>query len=511
MDIKNLTAKLHPLERVVLPILKEENELQIIVKKSKLKEVEVTRALQWLENKSLLKISTEKKKIVSLDRNGLRYKKEGLPEKAFLNALSDDYKGLNVITKKSKLSREEVNACLGLLKRKLAIEVQKGEVLQVKITEQGKKVLDKPTFEEQFINKEFPLDLEEIKDIDKFAFDELKKRKDILKIEEVRLITIELTEIGKKLASVDLGGEVVNRLTAGMLKTGNWKDKQFRAYDVEINVPKRYPGKKHFVNQALDYGKEVWIEMGFKEMTGNMTTTSFWCFDALFTPQDHPVREMQDTFYLDESVGKGKLPEQELVNKVKAAHENGGNTGSKGWQYKWNPEEAKKILMRTHTTILTSQTLAKLKEEDLPAKFFAIGKCFRNETLDWSHLFEFNQTEGIVVDKNVNFRHLLGYLRNFAKKMGYPKVRFRPAFFAYTEPSVEGDVYDPVHKKWIEFIAAGVLRPEVVKPLLGKDIPILAWGPGIDRILAGYFNITDIRDLYKNDLKQIREMKIWLK
>jgi phenylalanyl-tRNA synthetase alpha chain len=147
----------------------------------------------------------------------------------------------------------------------------------------------------------------------------------------------------------------------------------------------------------------------------------------------------------------------------------------------------------------------------LPAKFFAVGKCFRNESLDFSHLFEFNQTEGIVIDPDANFKHLLGYLKAFARKMGYERVRFRPAYFPYTEPSVEGDVYDPVHKKWIEVIAAGIFRPEVVKPLLGEDIPVLAWGPGIDRMITGAYGITDIRQLYQNDVKQLREMKEWMK
>ncbi len=147
--------------------------------------------------------------------------------------------------------------------------------------------------------------------------------------------------------------------------------------------------------------------------------------------------------------------------------------------------------------------------KDLPKKFFAVGRNFRNETLDWSHLFEFNQFEGIVVDKNANFRHLLGYLKEFFKKIGYPQARFRPAHFPYTEPSVEIDVFHPVHKKWIELGGAGIFRPEVVVPLLGEWVPVLAWGPGLDRQLMEYFQITDIRDLYSNDLKQLREIKKW--
>jgi len=511
MELKSLISKLHPLERQVLPILKSETELSAIVKISQLDEISVMRALQWLENKEVLKIDKKEKKIVNLDTNGIKYKEEGFPERKFLEALTTEFQSLTTIAKKSKLETEEINACIGILKRKLAIDVKKEEELMVKLGPQADKILKDGTFEEQLLKKGFPLDLDSIQDTEKLAFDELKKRKNFLKIEDEKKLTITLTDLGKQLVNEDLSGEFVNRLTTGMLKTGSWKDKAFRAYDVEINVPKVYPGKKHFVNQAVEYAKQVWIDMGFKEMTGDMVATSFWCFDSLFVPQDHPAREMQDTFFLGGDLEKGQLPNKELLEKVKNMHENGGNTGSKGWQYTWSDDITQTNVLRTHTTILSAKTLSQLKSEDLPAKFFALGKNFRNEALDWKHLFEFNQTEGIVIDKNANFRHLLGYLKEFFKKMGFPKARFRPAYFPYTEPSVEIDVFHPIKNEWVEIGGAGMFRPEVVVPLLGENIPVLAWGPGFDRLILDNYDITDIRELYKNDLKQLREMKVWLK
>lgn len=167
--------------------------------------------------------------------------------------------------------------------------------------------------------------------------------------------------------------------------------------------------------------------------------------------------------------------------------------------------------MRTHTTCLSAQTLAKLKKEEIPAKFFAIGKVFRNETIDWKHNIEFNQTEGIVIDKNANFKHLLGYLKQFLKKMGYDKIRIRPGYFPYTEPSVEIDVWNPEKKIWLELVGAGIFRPEVTIPLLGEWVPVLAWGPGFDRILMDYYKVKDLRDLYKNDITKLRGMKFWMK
>ncbi len=511
MDLKSLVAKLHPLERTVLPVLTSARELDKIIKATGLQEIEVMRALQWLENKEILKLHIQVHKMIHLDRNGLLYQKQGLPEKHFLAVLSPEFKGLNIIIKKSRLSREEVNACLGMLKRKGTIDVQKGEVLQVRITPAGSTHLQEHTVEEKFLQQQFPLLAQDIPGSQQKVLQDLLQRKEFLKIEESKKISIELTELGKTVQALDTSIEVINRLTAKQLQSGEWKEKVFRAYDVESKVPRRYGGRKHFVTQATEYATQIWLEMGFREMSGKMVSTSFWCFDALFVPQDHPAREMQDTFFLSGSVEKGKLPESKIVQRVKAMHELGKEASSAGWGYHWNEEEARKNVLRTHTTLLSAQTLAGLKEKDLPAKFFAIGKNFRNEVLDWKHLSEFNQTEGIVIDQKVNFRHLLGYLKQFFRKMGFPQARFRPAYFPYTEPSVEIDVFHPLKKEWVELGGAGIFRPEVVVPLLGKDIPVLAWGPGFDRIILDYYSITDIRELYKNDLQQLREMKMWLK
>jgi len=334
-------------------------------------------------------------------------------------------------------------------------------------------------------------------------------RKEIIEINESQIITYELTETGRKLAGENLSEmkNYIEVLSPEMLRTNSWKGKKFRRYDILSPVPKICGGKRHFVNQSIEYGRKIWTELGFKEMTGKIIQPSFWNFDALFTAQDHPVRELQDTFYLDKI---GMLPDKKLVGSVKEAHEKGVG-GSTGWKYLWNEENAKRMVLRTHTTVLSALTLSSLKKSEMPAKFFAIGKNFRNETVDWSHGFEFNQTEGIVVDKNLTFRHLLGYLKEFFSKMGFEKIRFRPAYFPYTEPSVEIDIFHPEKKCWLELGGAGIFRPEVTIPLLGEEIPVLAWGPGFDRILMDYYEIKDLREMYKNDINQLRKMKVWIK
>jgi phenylalanyl-tRNA synthetase alpha chain len=510
MEIEKLVESLHPLERKAVPFLNKCNTLKELMQHTSLSEAEAMRALQWLENKEILKIHSEVKETLELDKNGQEYIKAGLPERRFLKALEKKILPINQIGKEAALTPEEATVCLGLLKSKAAIEIDKGVVT---ITDQGRKALSQTWLEEAFLKRvaDGLVTPSDISPEEKFALDIFKKRKEIIKIDVEKIKRFELTDTGKALADhkIEIKG-TIDRLTPEILKESSWKDKAFRRYDVKINVPKVGRGKRHFVNQANDYARRVWLDMGFKEMEGPMTNTCFWNFDALFTAQDHPVRDMQDAFYL-KNPKQGKLPGKQVVDKVKAMHEHGGDIDSPGWQYNWDPEVAQRLVLRTHTTVLSARTLANLKKEDMPAKFFALGRNYRNEALDWSHLFELNQTEGIVVDANANFRHLLGYLKRFFAKMGFPKARFRPAYFPYTEPSVEIDVFHPVHKKWVELGGAGMFRPEVVEPLLGEAIPVLAWGPGSDRILMEYYGINDIRDLYKNDLSQLRKMKHWMR
>ncbi len=340
--------------------------------------------------------------------------------------------------------------------------------------------------------------------------DELKKRKQLITPEETTTISITLTDLGQHLTKTKLNFDFIEAVTPDIIRNNAWTTKDFRSYDLTAPVPAITGGKRHFTNQAFNYARDIWKNLGFQEMTGTKTQTSFWNFDVLFTPQDHPARELQDTYYIKQPE-KGNLPQ--FWKAIKAVHENGGTTGSTGWKGTWNPEEAQRNILRTHTTCLSVQTLRKIKEEKipLPCKFFAIGRVFRNETLDWKHLFEFNMTEGIVVDENANFQHLLGYLRTFFSAMGFPKARFRPGPFPYTSPSVEIDVWHPTRKTWVELGGAGMLRPEVVEPIMGRYLPVLAWGPGLDRTIMNYYNFTSVQDMNINDIEQLRTIKTWMK
>lgn len=503
MDEKKLIESLSPNERKIIPYL--DDTLSNICKKTNLDKVSVNRALTYLENKKIIEIEKSSEKFVEIGLNGALYKTKGLPERRLLELLDEKrILPLQEAKKNSKLSDEEFKASIGVLKKKALIELKNGKI----IINASQKEIAKKTPEELLIES-LPKKFSELSEEQKYALENLKQRKSIVEILEKKKIKIRETPLGKKLKNIKINEKnLIETITPEILrKEQNWKKKKFRRYDVTSNVPKIYGGKTHFINQSIDYARKIWIEMGFTEMSGPIIQSSFWNFDALFTAQDHPVREMQDTFFIDKSIKD--LPEK-IIKKIKDAHEKGVDK-SKGWGYNWDEEIARKLVLRTHTTALSAKTISKLKISDLPKKFFSIGKCFRNETVDWSHGFEFYQTEGIVIDKNANFRQLIGYLKEFYKKMGFDKIRIRPGYFPYTEPSLEIEAWHKEKQTWIELGGAGIFRPEVTIPLLGENIPILAWGQGFDRIIMDYFQIKDLRELYKNNLTQLRKIKYWMK
>lgn len=506
--MESLVRTLHPLERAVLQKLVDGTTFRALARETGMQEVETMRALQWLENKEVLTLENKNTVTIHLDKNGEEAFENALPERAILNELKNNPGTIQELAERAKIDSRGAGAAVGILKKKNYVTLEAGTL---NITKEGKDA-DVKTPLELLIQKigKKTQGHDALSKEEQALIKDSQKRSLFKEIEERDRI-IHLTKLGKKLLKADLSKEYSERVTTDDLKTGAWKEKEYRSYDVTINVPTKTYGKKHFVNEAIDGIKQVWIELGFQEMDGDMVQTAFWDLDALFVPQDHPAREMQDTFYLD-APGQ-KIEDTQAYKRVKAVHENGGDTGSLGWRTPFDKEESEQLLLRTHTTVLSARTLREIGKgnKSIPGKFFAVNSVFRNEDLDWKHLFEFHQVEGIVVDPNASFAHLLGYLELFFKKVGYEKVRFRPAHFPYTEPSVEVDGWHPEKKQWIELTGAGLFRPEVTKTLIGKETPVLAWGIGMERSISEYFGITDIRQLYGNDLKQLRTMKKWVK
>jgi phenylalanyl-tRNA synthetase alpha chain len=326
---------------------------------------------------------------------------------------------------------------------------------------------------------------------------ELLKRGILQESETVRY-TITITPAGLALAKkgLDFRGET-GTLTREQIISGEWKNLNLRRYDVTKLPKKAYPGKVHPYQRIIAEMREILLEMGFTELYGGIVQQSYWNFDALFQPQDHPAREMQDTFYLRET-----LPLPPGYEKVKAMHISGGETSSTGWGGIWKEEKAEQCVLRTHTTSVSIQYLA--KNPNPPVKAFCIGRVYRRETIDTTHLAEFEQLEGIVMDEGVTFGNLLGILREFYHRMGFEGVRFKPSYYPYTEPSLDAEVYVE-GIGWIEMGGAGVFREEVTAPL-GINYPVLAWGLGVSRIAMLRLGLKDLRFLHKSDVAFLREM-----
>ncbi len=253
MDIKTIIESLHPLEQKAVGHLKSCSTLSDLVVASGLSEVEAMRAMQWLENKGVLKITAEVKEVIKLSENGKLYLSKGLPERRFLESVKDKELMLADIMKVAELSKEELNACIGLLKKKAAMNYAHGNI---SITEQGKKILSKEWLEESFLKKveSGEVAVSDLSPEEKFSYDIFLKRKDIVNPVLLKTKRFVLTSFGEELCSSKITiGETEDRLTPEMLKSGEWKDKTFRRYDVGINVPNVNRGKRHFVNQSVDY------------------------------------------------------------------------------------------------------------------------------------------------------------------------------------------------------------------------------------------------------------------
>ncbi len=504
MDLKKIVKSLHHLEREVLPVLDKYSSLKDIINITRLPEVKVMRALQWLQNKKLVKIKEDSREIINLDVNGKKYLKEGLPEKKLLESIRKKELSINQAKKEANLTGEELNIGLGALREKAAIFITKEK--KIKILDQGKNILEGGFLEERFLNKEFPVEVSELKDEEKLVFKNLKKRKNIIKVDKKTLKTAKLTEIGKEILESGIKiGDVVDKLTSQMLKTNAWEGKKFRRYDIKINVPKIFGSKKQPYRRFLDEVRQKFLALGFKEMNGPIVETEFWNMDVLFMPQFHSARDIHQGYYIKKPNYAADLP-KDLVYNVKKAHENGFNTGSRGWQYEFDVERTHRYILRTQGTALSARTLAS-ESLEIPGKYFAIVRCFRYDIIDHQHLPDFNQVEGIVVGEGLNFRHLKGLLKQFAEKFAQTdQIKITPGYFPFTEPSAELHAKHP-DLGWIELAGSGIFRPEMCKPL-GINVPVLAWGIGIDRIAMFKLGIKDIRELFSYDLNFLRNSKV---
>lgn len=305
--------------------------------------------------------------------------------------------------------------------------------------------------------------------------------------------------------------KVATDLTRENLQRGDWKELEFKEYNFNAKGQPAEGGHLHPLLKVRRQLQMIFLQMGFEEMpTNNFVESSFWNFDALFQPQQHPARDSHDTFFLQAPSTTKMLPE-DYVERVKHVHEHGGY-GSRGYGYDWKREEANKNLLRTHTTAVSSRMLYLLAQKPFaPKKYYSIDRVFRNEAVDRTHLAEFHQIEGLVCDRGLTLGDLIGVLQDFFSRLGMSQLRFKPAYNPYTEPSMEIFSYHEGLKKWVEIGNSGMFRPEMLLPMgLPEDVRVIAWGLSLERPTMILYGVDNIRDLFghKVDLGLIKRNPI---
>lgn len=465
-------------------------------------DVEVMGAASWLASKGLAEVTETQTRYFSL--TDPKSVEGGLPERKAIVALEKAGGSMSLQGLAEAMPGGEDKIAVGWLKRKNLADMSKGpEGTILTLTDTGRKALKEEMPEEKLIKKLSKGPVKE-KDADAEVVKALKGRQRMISdIVEVRR-EIKITKEGKKILDAGITvGEEITQVTDELIQSGRWRDAEFRKYDVRAFAPAVFPAKKNPLSRLAAEIRKLFTEMGFEEVDGEYVVPAFWNLDVLFIPQDHPARELQDTFYL-ESPGKIMVDEEKLMAKVAKIHEDGGDTGSVGWGGKWSREMAEKALLRTHTTINTITYLHGNPEP--PAKVFSLSRIFRKEAVDSTHLPEFTQIEGIVLDESASFDMLVGMIKEFYSKMGFDTIRIRPAYFPYTEPSLEVEVF--FNGKWMELGGAGMFRPEVLAPM-GVKHPVMAWGFGFERLAMLKWGITDIRDLYISDMDYLRNTSLF--
>lgn len=506
MPEKDVAEQLSYFEKMVLKALDQLRSAspEDIRRESGLEQlVEVMNASSWLQAKGLVKIDESITKSFSL--RSPKAADKPLPERVALEMLAARPGGkgsMADLKRAGTLTNGEIAIALGWIRKKGWGDVSKeGKDTIITVTGKGKEALRSKGEDELLIERMANGEVSETEE-KREILESLKQRKDIVNERHLTSRIITLTEEGARIAAMPFDvREEVAQLTPNLIQSGRWREVEVRKYDVKAFAPMVYGGRRHPLTLLLERTRSVFLNMGFTEVTGDFVESAFWNMDVLFTAQDHPAREMQDTFYVKDPARIDISQDKGLVEKVEQVHENGWTTGSLGWRYKWSRAEAERALLRTHTTVNSVRYIARNPKP--PFKVFTIGRIFRNEAMDSTHLPEFMQIEGIVCEEGADFDMLCGLLKEFYRRMGIPKMRIRPGYFPYTEPSLEVEIF--WNGQWMELGGAGVFRPEVTEPLGVKE-PVLAWGLGFERLAMLIWGLKDIRDIYISDIDWLKSM-----
>ena len=420
---------------------------------------QVRRGIEWLRHKGLASVSLSERRTVRLGEGGLAAARRGLPERQLLDMVGSA--GCSITALRDKLG-DDFGPALGAARGGGWVRVEGGSVLPG--------VLPVTIPAEDLIRRIGPSGAD-TEDLDGTALASLRRRPGYLAEETSRTRTILLTAEAEGMDTGSFGGSM----------------------DVEAEAPAAYPARRHLLMDMMEEIREAFVALGFTEVAGGMAQTSFWNFDALFTPQDHPAREMQDTFFLDGVEASGMATASRIRSVARSHRQTWGN--------RWSREAAEAMVLRTHTTCVTIKHLAESRPE--AARVFSLGRVFRNEKVSYKHLVEFHQIEGVVTGPGSTLRDLMGIQKEFYRRIGLNRVKFWPTFFPYTEPSLQSMVYSERLGRWIELFGMGIFRPQVTGPL-GIRGPVLAWGGGIERIAMLRYGMDDVREFYANNMGWLR-------
>jgi phenylalanyl-tRNA synthetase alpha chain len=529
MDIQSIVKNLHPLEVRVILSYKKEDELTVekVEKDLSFKPGNGNQALSWLAGKGIVAETRRETKIFfELTGLGREWKEKGSPEERILELVRikpglrlPDIAGTLGLDNKDAGSAFGVLSKLGLFAmdedKRVSIALSpdmlkdgrpaKGPVadrfallrglLDKAAAEDGSLALERLSGEERAVMA----GIAKKRGASGAAFRELDRETVFFGF------TPDQEPIVAALKAAGITGNEIGALTVEMLESGAWKGGQFRSYNVKVPPTRLIVGRTNPYAKFLEDVKDKLATLGFEEFDGPLVETEFWNSDALFMPQFHSARDIHDVYHIAEpsnpgGFAKAKAIEEPWLSNVAAAHENGGNTGSRGWNYAFDREFTKRLILRSQGTVLSAKQLPKAK---VPGKYFGIVRCFRYDRVDATHLSDFYQTEGIVLGEEVNLRTLLGFLEMFALEVaGAKEVKYVPGYFPFTEPSVEVHIKHPV-LGWFELGGSGIFRPEVTASL-GVNVPVAAWGIGIDRMALMALGLNDLRELFSYDIENVR-------
>lgn len=467
--------------------------------------------LESLVQKKLATRQVQTRHFYELSSEAQHYARDGLPEVQLVRLLGRHEGGAHLSELESDASfpRELVQLALGWAKRNGWITLGKKDGKPwVALTQEAKNAEKHPV--QEALRK--AANRNRLEETELGANSSTRQavhtdllRRNLASVVAHNQITTSITQTGLQvLRDIRPGKEQIGELTPDLLRSGAWRESPFRTYNLSGPVPNLYLGKKHPYIEFVDRVARSLIGLGFQEAKGPLVELEFWNCDALFMPQDHVAREVHDIYHIKTPKGPGRIAYPLLLQQVSQTHEDGWTTKSAGWGYKFSSEVTRQLVLRSQTTAVSVRYLA--EHHEAPLRMFCIDRNFRPEKFDATHSPEFLQCEGIIGGADLSLRDLLGYLRAIAEGVGIKEIRFKPGYFPFTEPSVEGFIRIP-ELGWKEALPGGIFRPEVTQPL-GIDFPILAWGIGIDRLAMAALDTHDIRELCTRNLSQLRNASL---